>query len=359
MPTSRDDAIEALLATAKADVASSMQPADAAMLDAVSPERREAALMRLAVLRLWNAAGPRTFTSVADAARRAGVSRSAFYRMVQAVPELGLLGLGLHLRRARSVAAADALGTESVNEDRASTSVRSSSDGGGRTRPSSTPRCETATRPRSSGRTGRVGRIVLDAASMDLVDGAGFRQRLYAMLDMGTSLILAWTVHPDRDLAGGYSRVGSLWRKRSAALAPEILGRLEAEPAGGSIAAHMTRDSDVVAIALLSSIGVRIDLDARHVGAALVDALGDRLGGHALMVGFAPAGVFHRSRVQTSLPILTEGASERIADAIEAHNAAALQLAAAGEGASVVGCADDVAEQLAKLRLHAKVSARG
>ena len=345
--TEADDARSNRLRKLAGEAASLLPPEDRLKLDDLRPEVRAEALRRLAVVHAWRSdERSALFENAEDAAGHVGVTRRAFFQLLSRMDPPRIGGLGLNVgrrvwrsagtveRRAKMVDVAtdllrqrpaaktselvEAIAQDAELEVSKSTMLRTA--------------VELRREHRRSGAFGRL--LALDAASLDGVDFDGVRQRLYAIVDVDTGLIPAWHVAPDRLFGPAYAtmaercRAGGEDSMSSAALRGLAVVDVQLRERECSL----TRDADYDFLKGLAAAGWTLALNPRRMGSRVIEALGRDVAGFGLGAGFAPPDVFHRSRVPTSLPVMTEVSLARIRIAVADHNAARLHAAARGAG---------------------------
>lgn len=342
-----DHTDEELQASAEEAACKLLDADDQRLLARLPEEKRAAALHRIAVLAAWRdpSTRKRLFDGAVDAAGRLGLARSGFYALVQNNDPPRLVTLGLNLGEGEDV---PAVVTRSMIADEATAVLRAepglgTSDlvrrlqaGAGAGMSDSTlVRIVDEVRRRAPARAPFGTELALDAASMDLIDGAGTRQRLYVACDLGTGLVLGWRVAEDDSYDVGYGALAAdVLSPETRSIGPDDIEGLQA--AGGPLAVEAAFGSPA-SFALqrrMADAGWRLVLDPRRVGRRSLSTLGRRIGGIGISAGTAPPGVFHANRVNTKrLPLLDDGVLARIGGDVARHNRTRLELARQGDGA--------------------------
>lgn len=318
------------------------------LLARLPDDTRGAAVRRLAVMQAWRDPAARSmFVDVRDAARRAGMSRTSFFDMLSRMKQPSLAGLGLNIGRLDDeravfgrIAVVDAAASALADEPGLATSVllrRLSQGPGAGMSKTALLRMIDEARSRSRPMAPFAETFEFDAVSLDLVDDAGVRQRLYSAGDRGSGLLLGWTIAPDDAFEAGYETVAAQIldgdRRRFAPTALAELetfqGPLEVEIAFGRAGGAYLEERAV-------SAGWTTTPDWRRTGRSLVTRFGNRLAGIRISAGFAPPDVYHRSGVRASLPVLDDVFTERIDAAVLAHNEERLAAAPKGRGATAL-----------------------
>jgi hypothetical protein len=345
------------------EAASLLPPEDRLKLDDLSAEVRAEALKRLAVVHAWRS-DERTalFENAADAARHVGLTRRAFFHLLSRMDPPSISGLGLNVdrriwrssgtvgRRAKMVDLATDLLRERPAAKTSEVVQAIAEDVGLGVSKSTMLRTAVELR-REHRRSGTFGRLLaLDAASLDGVDFEGIRQRLYAIVDVDTGLIPAWHVAPDRLFGPAYATMAERCRagKEDSMSSVALRGLAVVDVELRERECSLPRDTDYDFLKGLAAAEWTLALNPRRIGSRVIEALGRDVAGFGLGAGFAPPDVFHRSRVPTSLPVLTEVSVARIRIAVADHNAARLHAAArgAGDALAIVREAVDVVANL-------------
>lgn len=331
--------------------------ADAERLAALPHAKRAVANRRLAVLRGWHSSKrSELFGNAADAARWAGLSRRGFFDLLKRMEPPRLDGLGLYLERndARRPAtlmtevAETAAGLLRNDPNmRPTEMVRLLSDGAGAGLSPTTLLRAIDDLRRLAPAAGPFGELIaFDAASMDLVDGAGSRQRLYAAVDVATGLVMGWSIQPDERFAAGYAMASA----GIPAFSEIALANLAASAEPLRMEASVTREENATG-RKFSDAGWTIVLNRRRIGRRVLAAVGRDVAGVRLAAGFAPPDMIHRSRVPAALPTITPLLIERIGRTMAEHNAVRSRLAPAGDGEGARSRAERFVASVEELRL--------
>lgn len=318
--------------------------------------KRDLARLRLAVLLLWRRDNA-LIGSAAEAARLSRQSRSAFYSTLKAFAPDGTIplgALGLYLEKAEGMptggrgemAQAEGAVIRLLMEDPslgvAEIARRLEAAGIGPLAKTTLGRIVDRAR-RDAPATAPFGaRLAVDSASLDLVDTAGDRQRLFAVLDLGTALVASWAVLPERDFGFAYGTVLAAARGRptpdgrgGSAISDGVRVATVAGPGDARVTVSAPDFVDPSLRGRFYSAGWSMVSDPRRTGRALVAAFGGTVGDRPVMAGFAPPNVLHRSRDVSSLGEAGPLALAGIRDGIEEHQRRRLSLAAEGPGRPV------------------------
>ncbi len=178
-------------------------------------------------------------------------------------------------------------------------------------------------------------RVVLDSAGLDVWHDPGMPVRLYALFDLGTGLVMGWTIWSLYAPAGAYARaINHAFRgvrnPKSRELAEGYgltalaLDRIAAElPA--SVEMHVLPD-DARALARAVDQGSVELVTEGTLGRLLVDALGERLGRIWIGAGCRDAGRSYRTGRVEDMPKLTAALRRQIGAEIHDHNLRRLSL---------------------------------
>lgn len=305
---------------------------------------RSTAVRRIAVVHAWLDPTLRPlFGDAREAARRAGLSRSKFFLLLAKSEKPTLAGLGLNISRLEDKHAAfgrmdvvHAAGSMLAEDPELKTSelIRRLSAGAGANMSRTTlVRMIDEARSKAPAAAPFAKAFVLDAASLDVVDGAGLRQRLYALIDEGSGLLLGWTIAPDERFEDAYEEVArQILDPRFRRFDVAGLAELKTSPDPTAVRIAFGRAGGFHLEERAVRAGWKTILSPRRVGRAVVSRLGRSFAGVGVSAGFAPPDVFHGSGVRTVLPILDEALSARFADEVRIHNTERLVGAIKGDG---------------------------
>lgn len=319
-----------------------LDPADLLRLRDMPAARRERVARRLAVIEAWRSPADRgRFRDAIDAGGLLGLSRSGFFKLLKGLPDGGatpIAALGVYVDdvagsargRERDVdlrrIAADVLDASPGVSDREAVRRMRERAGKGASDYALRRAVESA-RPTMSP-TGRFGEmLVFDAASLDLLDERGRRQRLYALLDRGTGVVAGWTVLPEDMFEEGYLTA------QERALSSELLARM-ADPAATAVAAgrevvveaRIPRGVDSYFRTAIVGRGWNSVAEPRFVGRALIETLGRYVAGVPMAAGRASPDVVHRSGRPARLPVASPLVLAEIDAAVTAHDSARADL---------------------------------
>lgn len=331
--------------------------------DRLSTVRRKALARRLRAVRLWTETeGPHRPARLQDAAVIAAVSRTRFHQMASAWREnRSLASLGMHggertprsydvggwprghlTSRLRDLLVQDpSFGLAEVRR-------RLRSEGLGRIADATLLRMMGEVRRTLAPSAFGAG-LVLDSAGLDLVDPEGFRLRIFAVLDVGTGLVLGWAGATDISTAsGGYIMPAHF---ALGGLAGLDLSRVPIAPTGPALDIAFHRD-DVTGRTLLTSdeVGGRALPDSKPRGSHLVATVGERLGRTWLGTGERSGVIGFRSNRPVHLPPMTGPIMGDIGEAIDRHNAVRML-------AGTDGAASRAEQEAAKSRVAARLEA--
>lgn len=357
-----DDAIEELLREIEETVASALlSPSELDRFQTLPDRLREKACRRLALIAAWN--GPRRseLASAEALAAHEGISRRAFFNLVSNSESPSLDGLGLNLvkrrRDAKAAARRMSAGAEIERllslDPSASVSVvvKAVRAAGIELSASVLSRMVDDAR-RSAPPRGPFGaRLSYDSAGMDLVDAAGIRQRLFALVDDGSGLLLGWSIHAQNDFTAGYRAAARM------ALSVEERGMPDDALASLATAASATI---TLALPLGAPDGVLEDVrgeqgwsrvgDSRLVGRMVVAAVGREIAGTTIGSGVMREGVSHRHGRLGHLAVITPALRGRIDEDIRAHDGRRLEIALRAPYARAPTMLEEAALPIATMR---------
>jgi hypothetical protein len=162
-------------------------------------------------------------------------------------------------------------------------------------------------------------RIVLDSAGMDATL-YGMRMRLFAVVDVGTGLILGWIDGTDRSRSQGLAFAVD----DALARIPSLdLAGFEVADAGPEIELRLHEDDHdgrAVFGRILAEQGVEAEFSTRSLGGAIVSAVGERLDRVWLGLGSRPDEKSYRNVRKSEMPEYSGELSAAIGTAIERHN---------------------------------------
>ncbi len=305
---------------------------------------RSTAVRRLAVVHAWHDPTLRPlFGDAREAARRAGLSRSKFFLLLAKSEKPTLAGLGLNIGRLGDQRAAfgrmavvDAAASMLAEDPGLGTTelIRRLSAGVGANMSKTTlVRMIDEARSGAPAAAPFAKAFVFDAASLDVVDGAGLRQRLYALIDEGSGLLLGWTIAPDERFEDAYEEVArQIGDPRFRRFDVAGLATLKTSPDPPAVRISFGRAGGSHLEQRAVRAGWKTILAPRRVGRAVVSRLGRSFAGVGVSAGFAAPDVFHGSGVRTVLPILDDALAARFDDELRIHNAERLAGAIRGDG---------------------------
>lgn len=316
---------------------------DELVLASLSPEKRLRLAQRLKAILAITApvSDEERTTSVKDAAAIAGVQPSRVYGLLSAWKQSPhLASLGVHaadsLNRSSGISDSQrdrikrrALTLTKENPGLSAGAIRTMMLAEGGEMPSPATLIKLIEAARRESPPGRFGcKIIIDSAGLDLLDPEGLRLRLYAVIDGGTGVVLGASVATDRSLA-----LGAIHAAEDAlgGIAELDIDHLDVCANGPEVDIRFDPD-DTEGRALIAQRMQIADppssTSERHYGRAVIRNLGNRLGRIWLGVGKREGNVSYRTGREAALPSLDVSNLWMIEDAIGAHNAKRLGLAA-------------------------------
>lgn len=318
--------------------------------EGLSQRKKETALRRLEAIRGVERGpdSPARYPDMTTAAAAAGMSRSSFYAVYSRWKQApGLAALGVNLTREgpgriaslelrhrmldrvrRLLAEQPDLGNADVR--------RMLGEAFGTTPAFATVRRLVLDAQRSEPPKEPFGRrVVLDSAGLDVWHDPGMPVRLYALFDVGTGLVMGWTIWSLYAPAGGYARaINHAFRgvrnPKSRELAEGYgltalaLDDVPAEPPA-SVEMHVLPEDAQALAGVLDQGSVELVTDGT-LGRLLVDVLGERLGRVWIGAGCRDAGRSYRTGRVEDMPKLTSALRRQIGAEIHDHNLRRLSL---------------------------------
>ncbi len=162
-------------------------------------------------------------------------------------------------------------------------------------------------------------RIVLDSAGLDATL-YGMRMRLYAVVDVGTGLVLGWVDGTDRSRSRGLAFAVDDALARMPSL---DLGGFEVAEDGPEMELRLHEDDQDgrdVFKRILAGQGLAAEFSTRSLGGAIVAAVGERLDRVWLGIGSRPDDRSYRNVRKSEMPEYSGELSAAISAAIERHN---------------------------------------
>lgn len=306
---------------------------------------KERAIARLSALRgLAGVDGVKPlYAGMADAAAAADTAPSTFYAIAKrwrSAPSLEALGVRVG-NEGPGIAAASASRVRSLDEVRrmldeepqlANAEIRRRlAETDGRLPSFATVKRLVQDAQRAAPPTVPLGAsVIMDAAGLDVFYDEGIATRLYAVVDVGTALLLGWEVWSTDDPAGGYARAAhhALYGTRSPKVGeddpPSGLPHLALDGVPATVPGTLEirvlpGDVDRLSALFERDDGIRVVGDA-SLGRAVVEAVGERLGSVWIGTGSRKAGRSYRTGRFEDMPILTERLRQRIGDALREHD---------------------------------------
>lgn len=162
-------------------------------------------------------------------------------------------------------------------------------------------------------------RIRIDRVMIEATDLAGLRHFVFAVIDVGSRLVLGWRRVDERSSAAPRELTEAA-DQAVAFLRSTDLGGLPASDRDPKVEFILTGDT-VGDLRNVARFGSAFETDERKFGRATIRALGERVGPYRLAAGENVGHVIARSRDETEFPSIDAEDMERVlAEAFASHN---------------------------------------